>query len=475
MWEQIRSNRRRSLLLLLSMGVLLIVVGCAFGVACIGGERGAELGCMVAGLIWLFQMLFCSAAGESILLSGLGVREISHEDSPRLFNVVEEMKIASGLEYLPRIYLIDTASPNAFAIGRTPKTSAIAVTSGLLYRLNRDELQGVIAHEIAHLKNLDAQFMTRAGVMLGSIVMLSDLGWQVLRLDGGRMRCRSSSREDSNPFQFVLFLLALLVMLLGPIAAELLYLACSRKREYLADACAAQFTRYPEGLASALEKISAAAMGLSHVSRAVAPMFIVNPLTIFTKGSNSIMSTHPETAERIRILRSMVGASLADYERAYRNAKGGRGLIGQASLEAAQRQAKRAASQEGPVEQRQETRSTVQRLYGYVEVECGCGMKMRVPQSYEAPQVHCIRCGQTLELPAARELAEQVQEKLAPKPQPEDKPLSYTRKSLGWETFRCACGGSIQLSPRFSARRVACPRCRRSIEVSSPQQAQLHG
>jgi Zn-dependent protease with chaperone function len=325
----------------------------------IAGPGAGPIGLAVALVIFLVQLAVYFAAAESVLLAGMGARELSRDDMPRLFNIVEEMKLASGLPFMPKVYLIDNPSPNAFAIGRKPETSAVAVTSGLLYRLNRDELQGVIAHEIAHLKNRDTHFMTLAGVMLGSIIMLSELTWRMLHHGGMRAGSRSRSR-NSGEAQLLLLVIAIVVAILGPIVAQILYFATSRKREFLADACAAQYTRYPEGLASALERIASAQSGLV-VSKAVAPMFIVNPLSGAQDESSSLFSTHPPTSQRVSILRSMAGAGLGDYEAAYRAVRGG-GLIGGASLKAAPIVALRAASDEGPIESRPEARMAIQRL-----------------------------------------------------------------------------------------------------------------
>ena len=331
MWEQIRANRRRSAMLITLMGVVLVLLGYCGGEAVFKGGGGL-IGLMVAVVVLLVQLGIYFGGAEMLVLGDAGGVELKHDDCPRLFNIVEEMKLASGLGVMPRILLIQDPAPNAFAFGRTPQAAAIAVTSGLLQRLNRDELQGVIAHETGHLKNQDVQFMMLAAVMLGSIAVLAQIVWQTMRL-GGRSRSRSESRGEGGQLQIILLIIALLLAVLGPLMARILYFACSRKREFLADASAAQFTRYPEGLASALGKIAQTAEPPAFVNKANAPMFIVNPLAAMQE-SSSVFDSHPPTAERIRILRSMAGASLADYEAAYRAARGG-GLIGAESLQAA--------------------------------------------------------------------------------------------------------------------------------------------
>ena len=206
MWEQIAANRRRSAVLITTMAAVLLSLGYLAGEAIAPGA--GLIGLTAAFIIWLIQMGLYFGAAESVLLAGSGAHEIQKDDSPRLFNVVEEMVLASGLGYTPRIYLIDDPAPNAFAIGRKPGSSAVAVTTGLLHRLNRDELQGVIAHEIGHLKNQDVKFMTLAAVMLGSIVMLSEIFLRSLRF-GGRSSRRSESRGGGGQAQLILLVIAI--------------------------------------------------------------------------------------------------------------------------------------------------------------------------------------------------------------------------------------------------------------------------
>jgi heat shock protein HtpX len=258
-------------------------------------------------------------------------------------------------------------------------------------------LQGVVAHEIAHLKNQDVKFMTLAAVLLGAIVLLSDVIGRALWFSS-RGRSRSRSRGGGGQAEAIMLLIGLLFIILGPLMAQLLYFACSRKREYLADACGAQYTRYPEGLAGALEKISNARIAPEFASRATAPMFIVPPLAASGGGGN-LFSTHPPTAERIRILRGMGSASLAAYEEAFRRAKGG-ALFSPTSLQAAPADSIRPASNEGPILSGHDARQVSYAANEYRSVQCDCGLQMRVPPGYEQPQVRCVRCGSVLPLSA---------------------------------------------------------------------------
>ncbi len=456
MWEAIAANKRRSAVLISAMVVILIIIGYT------GGElfaRGAgPLGLVVAVIIWAVMMGTYLFGSDSLFLHGAYFNELKKEDSPQLFNVVEEMKLAAGLDFMPKLYLIHDEAPNAFAVGRNPNNYAIAVTSGLLHRLNRDELQGVIAHEIGHLKNQDVKFMTLAAVLLGSIVILSDVVGRSLWFSG-RGRRRSDSRGNDQA-QAIILIVGLLFAILGPLMAQLLYFACSRKREYLADASAAQFTRYPEGLASALQKIALAGRGLSFVSKATAPMFIVNPLASVDDESASLFSTHPPTAERIRILRHMAGASLTDYETAFREMKRGN-LIGGRTLATAAPTSIRAASADGPVQTRQEAGDMAYRRHGYLPLNCSCGLTINVPENYDRHEIRCVRCGNMLPIPVAQEGA-------APAPAAPQNvaPLVYQRTTQGWESFRCACGRTIQLSPAFAAPHIHCQACGRAIAVT---------
>lgn len=395
MWELIRANQRRSIVLIATMALVLIALGATGGVLLTGGSEGIVIGLVLALVIWGILMLVYFAAGESILLNSVRAKQVKKEDIPRLFNIVEEMTIASGLGYMPRVFVIDDPAPNAFAVGRKPDTSAVAVTTGLMQRLNRDELQGVIAHEVAHLKNQDVKFMTLAAVLLGAIVILADVMRYALWF-GARGRSRSRSRSGGGQAEAILLLVGLLFAILGPLMAQLLYFACSRKREYLADACGAQYTRYPEGLAGALEKISSARVAPEFPSRATAPMFIVPPLAAHGGGAN-LFSTHPPTAERIRILRSMGSASLAAYEEAFRKTKHG-ALFTDTSLKAAPSESIRAASNEGPILSSHDAHQISYTANKYRTVQCDCGLQMRVPPGYEQSQVRCVRCGSVLSL-----------------------------------------------------------------------------
>ncbi|MBZ5587458.1 MAG: M48 family metallopeptidase [Acidobacteriia bacterium] len=393
MWELVRANQRRAATLVVVMAALLFMVGYALGEAL---APGAGLGGLfVAFVVWVVLTLVSYFQGDSIFLALSGARRIEKKDNPQLYNVVEEMTIAAGLARIPDIYVMDDAAPNAFATGRDPQHAAVAVTAGLLETLNRDELQGVIAHELGHVKNRDVLYMMMVGIMMGAIVLLADVGARVFFYGGGRRR--TSTRSEGQG-QLVIVLVALVLMILAPILAQLIYLALSRRREYLADASSALFTRYPEGLASALEKISHSTATLASATRATAPMYIVNPLGATARGLADLTSTHPPISERVRILRSMGGgAAFRNYEQAFRTVTGrSGGVIPPSALlggEHAPATEPAAPDTSGRLERVRQTTDMLWRLNQYVFVACPCGTRLKVPPAYLGRDIACPHCG----------------------------------------------------------------------------------
>ena len=395
MWEQIRSNQIRSVVLTIGMGALLILIGYFLGLA----FDSAIAGLAIAILLWVILSLVAYFQGDSILLRMSRAKKIRPDDHPRLYNVVEEMKIASGLEKMPDIYIIDDPALNAFATGRDPNKASVAITSGLLQKLNRDELQGVMAHEISHIKNRDVLLMAMCGVLLGTIVILAYYGSRFLFLGGAGSR-RSSSSRGGGQGQIIVLVVALVFIILAPIFAQLIYFAISRKREYLADASSALYTRYPEGLASALEKLAASTDQLRSANQATAPMYIVNPFRKKGLKASDLTSTHPPISERIRILRAMAGASFNNYDQAYRQVRGGKGVISAASLTAetvpiATIKLEGEAGELDEVQRARETSDVMWRLSNYKTITCDCGARLRVPPNFKEPQIKCPHCGRT--------------------------------------------------------------------------------
>jgi heat shock protein HtpX len=404
MWEQIRANRVRSIILVIVLGAFLVALGWLLGAAIAGSGIG---GLVVALIVWAFLNLIAYFQGDSILLGVAGAKKIKPEDHPRLYNVVEEMKIASGLGKMPDVYIIDDPALNAFATGRDENHASVAITSGLLQKLNRDELQGVIGHEISHIKNRDVLLMSMCSVLLGTIVILAYYGSRVMifgGISGGRRNSRDSGGGGAGA---IIVVLALLLAILAPIFAQLIYFAISRKREYLADASSALYTRYPEGLASALEKLAQSSTPVKSANQATAPMYFVNPFRNKNMGVTNWTSTHPPIQERIRILRAMGGgAAYSNYDQAYRTVKNtSSGIISDKTAAAVGAVGLRAAVAEGPVEaaapvddkltRTREVNDMMYRMNDYKTIQCECGAKLKVPPSMQGGMIKCPRCGRT--------------------------------------------------------------------------------
>jgi len=394
MWELIKANQRRSVLLFVIMGILLIVLGFLIGLSFDphGNGGGAIFGIIIALVVWFVMSLVALTAGSSIMLAASNAKEVTQDVHPQLFNVVDEMRLAAGMTTMPKVYIINTDAPNAFATGMSPDKAAVAVTAGLLAKLNRDELQGVIAHEMSHVINRDVRFMTIAGVMLGSIVIISEIFLRSLFFSGG-----GSSKKGNGQAQIIIMIIALVFAILAPILAQLLYFSISRKREYLADASAVRLTRYPEGLASALEKISASNIDMPMANKVTAPMYICNPLKKKGMKMSDLTSTHPPISERIRILREISGgAGLANYQNAFNKITGKKTLIPSGEL----KQPEDIGIRAGLTAEFSDNKTTAREMSdimmkvdNYSFINCSCGMKLKIPADFTADIAYCPRCG----------------------------------------------------------------------------------
>jgi heat shock protein HtpX len=306
MYEQIARNKRDSVLLFGIIFVVLCLLGYVIGYAQSGSSTGGIGFLGIFGIIAIVWSLVGYYHGSKIVLAVTGAKEIQHDDNPMLFNVVDEMRVAAGLP-MPKVYLIDDPAPNAFATGRDPDHSAIAITSGLLERLNREELQGVVAHEMSHIRNFDIRFAMLVGILVGMIALISDFFLRVRFFGGGRRDSGGGS------IQLIMIVVAIVLAILAPIVAMIVQFAISRRREFLADASGAQLTRDPLGLAGALEKIAADAQPLKHANRATAHLYIANPLAKKKmKETAGLFDTHPPIQERINILRAMAHVAPAE-------------------------------------------------------------------------------------------------------------------------------------------------------------------
>ncbi len=299
--DRIGVNRRNSLFLMLAFFVFVLVLGYVIGYAWLGDPRSALFGLVLALVIGTIAGLVSFFAGDRMVLAASRAKEIQHGDAPQLFNVVEEMAIAGGLP-MPKVYIIQDTAPNAFATGRDPEHATVAVTSGLLDKLSRDELQGVMAHEMAHVGNYDIRYAMLVGILVGTTVLISDFFLRGLWFGGGR---GGGSREGGGYVQIIMMVVAILLAILAPLFARLLQMSISRQREYLADATAVRLTRNPDGLADALAKISGDREVLEAANRATAHLYIVNPVKSFEKRAKGLFSTPPPIGERIQILRAM--------------------------------------------------------------------------------------------------------------------------------------------------------------------------
>jgi len=478
MWELIRENKRKSIILLIGMAFLLFVVGYFVGEAYAPGGGGL-IGVLIAFVLWGVMSMVSYFAGDSIILLSSRAKEVSKEMHPQLYNVVEEMKIAANLKSMPKIYIIDEIAPNAFATGRRPEKSAIAVTAGLLDRLNRDELQGVVAHEISHIINRDVLFVTFAGILVGSIVLISDVFLRSIWFAGSSRRYRSGRGLRGGGGNLPIMLIAIALTILSPIIAQLLYFAISRKREYLADASAARLTRYPEGLASALEEISNNNVELLSANKITAPMYIVNPLNIKESRLSDLSSTHPPISERIAILRKMASsADYASYQKAFGKIKGKPySIIPPSGIRTSAPIPIRKPTVDKKEERSKKTQKRnlgdlMRALNQYLFLICVCGLKIKIPPNFAKNQITCPKCGRTLEIPigqlaaatAAMAAGAGSVEQRTLKVQEEEMQV-YERKGTGWETITCKCGMPIQLSPAFRGAHVTCPRCNRRIVI----------
>ena len=287
LYSQIAANRRRTFFLFFFTFLIIIFLGYLFG-AYYGNAASGALLAFAFTIVYSLTSYFFSA---DIVLSVSGAKPITKSANPYLYRMVENLCIGAGLP-IPKIYLINEPALNAFATGRDPKNAVVVVTRGLLESLENEELEGVLAHELSHIQNQDIKVMTLAAVLAGSIVMLANIFL--------RSSSWGSSRRKGGAGVLILF--GLLLALLSPVIAQLIKLAISRQREFLADSAGVLLTRYPEGLAKALEKISKDPMPLQHCSEATAHLYIKNPLI---KGMfASMFSTHPPVEERIRRLRA---------------------------------------------------------------------------------------------------------------------------------------------------------------------------
>jgi heat shock protein HtpX len=302
MWDLYRKNTRRSWLLV--AGFVLVVLGIGWGIGYLFGSAAGPVGLGVAAVVATFMTWLSYRHGDRVVLAVSRAKEVTHEQEPRLHNIVEGLAIAAGIPK-PRIYVVEDQAPNAFATGRDPAHSSIAVTRGLLEKMNRVELEGVIGHELAHVKNRDTLVMAIAATLLGIVVLVSDWTLRALFWGGGRRRGGERGGDGAAP---VFFVVGLLLAILMPIIAQIFRATISRSRESLADVTGVRFTRYPPGLIAALEKLRDDQTVVRTASRATAALWIESPLqrgSGFMGTLNRLFDTHPPLEERIRVLKEL--------------------------------------------------------------------------------------------------------------------------------------------------------------------------
>ena len=301
MYDLIAANKRRSVVLIATFIGIVVLVGAAVGILIGYGLAGTIIALLVSGAVAFLSYW----KADSIALSVSRAHPADPQTYRRLYNLVEGLCIASGLPK-PRIYIIDDPAPNAFATGRNPRHAAIAVTTGLLEKMNRVELEGVLAHELSHIKNYDILVSTLAVTMVGAVALLTDFTIRMMWWNGGRVRRDGDQSDSNNPLAFIGFAL----LIIAPILAKLMQAAISRRREGLADVSACQMTRYPPGLISALEKLKADSTVTHSASRATAHLWIEQPMPGVQEGGrlgwiNRLFDTHPPLEERIETLREL--------------------------------------------------------------------------------------------------------------------------------------------------------------------------
>ena len=301
MYEEIARNRRKTVLLIVLAVLLLAAVGYGLGFLFDAGVAGLAIALAIA----TFMSFASYRYGDRIVLASARAKEVTHEQQPRLHNIVEGLSLAAGIPK-PRVYVIPEQAPNAFATGRNPEHASIAVTDGLLATMNRVELEGVLAHELAHVKDRDILVGTVVATLVGAVVLVSEFMLRWFWWGGIRGR-RGSDRGGGA--EALLFGVGILLAILAPIFAQLIRFAVSRRREYLADAQGAMLTRYPPGLASALRKIAAAqSIPMRSANNATAHLWIQQPSRLQANGFTffeRLFSTHPPVEDRIRILEEM--------------------------------------------------------------------------------------------------------------------------------------------------------------------------
>ncbi len=296
LYNQISSNKRRTVVLLIVFFMLLAAIGAAVGYLWLGDMTFGVVIAVIIGAIYAMSMIFQST---NVVMSMNHAHEVTEQEAPQLYHIVEDMAMVAQIP-MPRVFIIEDQSLNAFATGSSPENAAVAATTGLLAVMNREELEGVIGHEVSHIRNYDIRISTIAVALASAITLLSSLGSRMIWFGGGRRR----SDDRDNGTGLLVFLFSILSLILAPLAATLVQLAISRQREYLADASSVELTRNPQGMINALQKLQQSAPMQQPVDAASAALYINDPIKKEER-LTSLFSTHPSISDRIERLRQM--------------------------------------------------------------------------------------------------------------------------------------------------------------------------
>ncbi|WP_148887413.1 zinc metalloprotease HtpX [Streptococcus sp. Marseille-P6264] len=297
LFDQIASNKRRTWVLLVAFFALLALIGAAVGYLWLDSPFGGMAMAFIIGGIYAVSMIFQST---EIVMSMNGAREVSEQEAPELYHVVQDMAMVAQIP-MPRVYIVEDASPNAFATGSKPENAAVAATTGLLALMNREELESVMGHEVSHIRNYDIRISTIAVALTSAVTMLSSMAGRMMWYGGGGRR--RNDRDNDNGLGIILMIVSLLALLLAPLAATLVQLAISRQREYLADASSVELTRNPKGMINALLKLDNSQPMEHHVDDASAALYINDPKK--KGGLQKLFYTHPPISDRIERLKNM--------------------------------------------------------------------------------------------------------------------------------------------------------------------------
>lgn len=297
LFDQIASNKRRTWFLLVAFFALLALIGAAVGYLWLDSPFGGMAIAFIIGGIYAVSMIFQST---EIVMSMNGAREVSEQEAPELYHVVQDMAMVAQIP-MPRVFIVEDASPNAFATGSKPENAAVAATTGLLALMNREELESVMGHEVSHIRNYDIRISTIAVALTSAVTMLSSMAGRMMWFGGGGRR--RNDRDNDNGLGIVLMIVSLLALLLAPLAATLVQLAISRQREYLADASSVELTRNPKGMINALLKLDNSQPMENHVDDASAALYINDPKK--KGGLQKLFYTHPPISDRVERLKNM--------------------------------------------------------------------------------------------------------------------------------------------------------------------------